>query len=652
MEYSNPKQTLIILKELKRVAPQLNLNRLQEQLAALAKEIENGKYTVVVAGEVKKGKSSLINSLLDLGELLPAPSDVATSTAFRIIYGPKRKNTVYFTRAPKEDDLETQPRPENRTEPRTGRVIEDDELITYGTEQGNPDNIKQVDYIQIELPNEVLRDGLEIVDSPGLGGILPYHSQITWKYIPTADAVLFIFDSVDAPITRDEENWIRKIKNFTSLIVYAQTKIDLASSEQWKSWQNRNLDGLAQILESSREEIIYFPVSSIYKAASDGPASKPYERSGFAPLEDFFFNRLQQEVLERKCLHILALLQNGLNKKKQELEQEIKVLEETSVKNLEDLKERYTAIINNLKDLESRVYPDLREDFYNNLDRIYEDGIQSINALLHQAQVNPEISGYIATLRQEGKSPDQINKNIDQLTSRFIDEMSQKVLIFYQHYRNEILDLVDKYTDLLHDHLEKTDTLSPDLEKRPAEKDMYLGDAKRELGSLNSPKAEKLKFNKWDATRNFVIGGGMGSSLGGGIGTLIIAIVYPPALIYAGLASLAGGVLGLIFSGISAKQKNEKQILSHLQSVLFGLMNQLQRKITHQFKSDVKEIKMQANKEFKRIIRETKEFNEKQLQTIKHQIDQDGKVNQDKVKEVRQHIHTISNMLNYIQKIA
>ena len=120
-------------------------------------------------------------------------------------------------------------------------IIEDHELNDYGTEDGNPGNLKMVDFIQIELPNEILQSGLEIIDTPGLGGFHKYHSEVTWKHIPTADAVIFVFDSTDSPITKEEENWVRKVKNFTPVIVFTQTQIDLVSSEQWQAWQARNI---------------------------------------------------------------------------------------------------------------------------------------------------------------------------------------------------------------------------------------------------------------------------------------------------------------------------------------------------------------------------------------------------------------------------
>ena len=48
-----------------------------------------GIFRIVVMGEIKKGKSSFINALLGVKNLVPVNSDIATSTIYKICYGSK-----------------------------------------------------------------------------------------------------------------------------------------------------------------------------------------------------------------------------------------------------------------------------------------------------------------------------------------------------------------------------------------------------------------------------------------------------------------------------------------------------------------------------------------------------------------------------------
>ncbi len=107
--------------------------------------LQLGLFRLVVVGEIKKGKSSLINALCGLPGLVPVHSDVATSTVFKIRYGTERRYTVYL-REEGGNDM-TQP----------GRRISLEEVGDFGTEDGNPKNEKGVEFIAVEAPSPILR---------------------------------------------------------------------------------------------------------------------------------------------------------------------------------------------------------------------------------------------------------------------------------------------------------------------------------------------------------------------------------------------------------------------------------------------------------------------------------------------------------------
>jgi len=87
--------------EFRGVAEAENRRDLISELEPEIKRLELGIFRLVVMGEIKKGKSSFINALLVEPGLLPTATDVATSTVFKIIYGPEKKFKVFFL--PDED---------------------------------------------------------------------------------------------------------------------------------------------------------------------------------------------------------------------------------------------------------------------------------------------------------------------------------------------------------------------------------------------------------------------------------------------------------------------------------------------------------------------------------------------------------------------
>jgi len=182
-------------------------NRDNEYFSNIEK-VALGLFRVVVMGEIKKGKSSFINALCATRDLVPVHDNVATSTIFKIHYGEKSEYKVFFL-------------PESGKEKIT---ISADQLRQYGTEDGNPDNREMVDFIAVQSPSQLLKDGFLLIDTPGVGGLFKKHRDITFKYAPKADAVFFVTDSTESPIGADEVSFLKELRNITRLIYFVQTK--------------------------------------------------------------------------------------------------------------------------------------------------------------------------------------------------------------------------------------------------------------------------------------------------------------------------------------------------------------------------------------------------------------------------------------------
>src|SRR6056297_2159248 len=102
------------------LAKELIEPRQADEILADLRRLNRGIFRLVVMGEIEKGKSSFINALLGEPELLPTSSDIATSTVFKLIYGPERKYKVFFL--PDADSGAVFP----------AKEISRDELVQYG----------------------------------------------------------------------------------------------------------------------------------------------------------------------------------------------------------------------------------------------------------------------------------------------------------------------------------------------------------------------------------------------------------------------------------------------------------------------------------------------------------------------------------------
>jgi GTPase SAR1 family protein len=161
--------------------------------------------SVVVVGEVKRGKSALINALVGTPGLCPVDSDVATNTYLVVRNGAPRALVSI-----------------GKSQER--REIELTEVAKYATTTGNPDNELGVQRVEVWTPAPALA-GLSIVDTPGVGGLESPHRRLVLDALEVASGLIFVLDAT-APIGRPEIDFLRQASDRVETIVVVVTKTD------------------------------------------------------------------------------------------------------------------------------------------------------------------------------------------------------------------------------------------------------------------------------------------------------------------------------------------------------------------------------------------------------------------------------------------
>lgn len=220
-----------------------------------AKEcLDNPSYNIVVCGEMKKGKSSLLNAIIG-NDILPVANQVATSQVFRISNNEKESFELVFNDGSK-------------------KPISKGQLSEYGSQveanlYGNHKEEfygKMLDYIQVNTPVEFLPQGVSLIDTPGLGAVYKSHESITQNYVRKASAVLFVFDP-ERPLVELEQEFIKKVLEVTPHIMFVMTKIDMYKASEWSVQLERTKESLAKLFanyEKPAPEI--YPMSSVLLA--------------------------------------------------------------------------------------------------------------------------------------------------------------------------------------------------------------------------------------------------------------------------------------------------------------------------------------------------------------------------------------------------
>lgn len=185
-----------------------------ELLARWEKDIlsrRDDPFTLVICGEFKRGKSSLINALLG-EDVTPVNVTAETVTLNRLSYGPHSNEAVL-----------------------TGGKhlrLSDEEMQRERLESLMRQTGFSFRQIEIQRPNEFLKKAV-IVDTPGLGDSMQDFSELVEEALAQADAVLYVF-SVNYPLSQTEQLFLKTMivpQKYTDLLLVGNY-LDMLNREE------------------------------------------------------------------------------------------------------------------------------------------------------------------------------------------------------------------------------------------------------------------------------------------------------------------------------------------------------------------------------------------------------------------------------------
>jgi len=233
----------------------LGTDRDREQLAALLDRLDAARLRVLVVGEAKRGKSTLVNALLSR-DVLPSGVTPLTAVTTTVRYGDDERAEVRFL--------------DGHDEKHPLAVLSD--LVT---ERGNPGNRRRIASVTVYAAAPVLADGVELVDTPGTGSVFEWDTQAAHEALRSMDAAVFVL-TADPPVSASERDLLSQVARLSVTTFVVLNKAD-------------HLDepGLAEALEFTQRVLgeaghpgRVYPMSA--RAALDGADA------GFAAFEADF----------------------------------------------------------------------------------------------------------------------------------------------------------------------------------------------------------------------------------------------------------------------------------------------------------------------------------------------------------------------------
>ena len=196
-------------------------------LLHIIKNMDNAEVIIPVLGMQGMGKSTLINGLLK-ENILPNDADETTCVPVEVKFGTKGCAIVHFFDKSNTITVHTR-----------------EELNEYVDNNYNPANEKRVARIELFRNNEMLKNGMVIVDLPGVGSLTKENENTTKRYVENLCSAIFVIPTV--PTIRNKESlFIKSLWSQFSKAIFVQndwgeTKDEIRESLDFNNKVLRNI---------------------------------------------------------------------------------------------------------------------------------------------------------------------------------------------------------------------------------------------------------------------------------------------------------------------------------------------------------------------------------------------------------------------------
>lgn len=594
MNYEQKKAQLLqhassLLEKIKKEMPS---SQQLEALSDLIDDIRQDYYTIVVVGEFKHGKSTFVNALLSENVM---PVDVTPTTT--LIHAAFFSNTPEIHVVKRDGEVEI-------------KHLSHDVLQNYtASYHGDGDN--EIKYLKIFLPSPFLEKRVVLVDTPGLNDLNQHRSEITHRFIPRADVIIFMLD-MTAPLKKSEQEFLEKnaLKYVKDRILYVANFMDRIDEEEIEDV----VDLIKRRIENitGQENALVFPISA-------------------------------QEALEGKLYGNEELLHySGMI----DLEQQIKRTIEHGSRSEEKLS-HFTNRLKHILDLICAEIDLIQQAAQQSLD-VLKNEVQKIESWFGQREKwEMQIKQYLYEREEEIQY--LVKKSVAAFEEKVKADIKHKITYFHG---SDIKTFVESHLpSVLHSHFtnwidQYSDYIYTLLHKLEIELSKGLTETFKQTVQINVPLLKKINYEANLSltavhTENASVKAGL---LVGGASTIALLMGASFVVPIIGAAGFP-----LIYRKIADKQLEQikPELLFHIDQSITSLFDDFDQHMSKFISQAIKDIKDFTLEEFHRLLQYTEKIIQEQI-TNKQEAASSELAQQDALEQLKQEIQ--SYLYHLLQK--
>jgi small GTP-binding protein len=519
-----------IVKELHDLTNEIGHEELSQTISDLRSRIQE-PYMFVIVGEVKAGKSSFINALLDTGKEIckVAPSPM-TDTIQQIVFGETEQETT---------------------------------INSY---------LKR-----IYQPVEILKE-IAIVDTPGTNTIIEHHQEITERFIPASDLIVFVFEAKN-PYRQSAWEFFKFIReDWQKKIIFVLQQKDLMNEADLQ-------ENIAGVEKYAVQNGIQNP--NIFAVSAKLEQENQKENSGFSKIRSYIqdnitggqapFLKLQNNI--EISQNINGRIEKGLQDRERQYEADIlfrddirKTLDSQEVKS----KKQVTVLVENLLAAYDKITLKYHQDLASGLS-FFSLVKRSIASIFSKESSAKEWLNALAANLEKDLNLELKNRLNDGVVD--IAEAIQQMA--------KIIDLKIKgsTTILKNDH----EIFSDIAEKRANVLQELQAAFAQFMKKSESFADEGILGDKSSLAPNLATGSGVAA-----IGVIIMALTNGAVF------DITGGILttiGVLFAGVSVGLKRRKVVNGFQEEISKGRL-QMENEVSEKLNAYIHHIKNKIDSNF------------------------------------------------------
>ena len=384
----------------------LGLEREIDNLSQQSNLLNKGVFRLMVMGDMKRGKSTLVNALV--GDRL-LPTDVTPCTAILTVlkYGSQGQATIYFNSDRDPQKISFAEFAEKYTiDPDRAKQLEERRELAF----------PEVDRAEIEYPLELLKGGIEIIDTPGLNDT-EARNKLVFDYINQCHAILFVLSATQV-YTQEERRYLdnylkdRGIEIFFLVNGWDKIRTGLVDPENSQDLEAAEgkvrqvlRSNLSEYTQSYDERVFEISALNTLRLAKKSPES--IKDTNFGAFLDSLNRFLTQDrakveyqqgilIAERAYNRVYEVVERRiplLGKDKAELKQKIASLQ-TEFEQLAEIRDRFKELIAKISDRYSKEISDDFKAYILGLDKTFEKDFS-------QSQLNLEFFDFLQRDKRE-----------------------------------------------------------------------------------------------------------------------------------------------------------------------------------------------------------------------------------------------------------